>query len=88
MKYIKLVDSSQAIESKVFKDIYLSRFSLLEDTLEYLDRVCIEANVTFSGKVLGERMITSVEVVCPDDGFRKVIEEATRNFNSALVPSK
>jgi hypothetical protein len=87
MKYIKLIDSSKAIESAVFKEIYLSRFSLLEDTLAYLDRVCIEADVTFTGKVTGERMITTVEVLCQDEGFKQVIEEATRSFNSALVPS-
>jgi hypothetical protein len=87
MKYIKLIDSSKAIENKVFKEIYLSRFSFLEDTLSYLDRVGIDASVTFKGKIVGERMITSVEVKCADEGFKQVIEEATRSFNSALIPS-
>ena len=87
MQYIKLVDNSKAIESNIFKEIYLSRYSILEDTLSYLDRVGIEANVTFKGTIVGERMITSVEIVCADAGFKQVIEAATKSFNAALIPS-
>jgi len=87
MQYIKLIDTSTAIESKIFKELYLSRLSYLEHTLSYFDRIGIEAVVTYQGIVSGERMITSISVECEDEGFRNVIKAATSAFNATLVPT-
>jgi hypothetical protein len=82
MKFIKLVDNSQAIENTIFKELYLSKLNYLERTLLFFDKKGIEATVIFHCEHTDNKLQTFTEVICEDEGYRNLLERILAAFNS------
>jgi hypothetical protein len=82
MDFIKLVDSSQAIENSIFKELYLSKLNYLERILLYFDKKGIEATVIFHCEHKGQKLQTFTEVFCEDDGYKVLLEKILEAFHT------
>lgn len=85
MVHIKLIENSDAIDHRLYQEVFRSRLHALEKVLHYFERYQIEAVIKFEGRIHERRLQTSVEVECEDDVFKKVIEQSVHKFRQTAI---
>lgn len=84
---MRIIDNSDQIQSKIIRELFLSKVSYLEKSLYFFDSLCpTEVIVYVTGEIKENRLLTSVTIDCEDEACKRMIEEDVIQYIYWLHP--